>query len=101
MPKLTIDNFMIWMQVVCIKDHPDENMAIKAGDTGVVAKISESGIKPIGVQWDKPCGGHDLRGACDYGYGWWCPMSYISPITFHEEDYDVEADDLPSLDDLI
>lgn len=40
MPELTKNDFAIGMPVVCIKDHPDQNTAIKAGDTGVVAVIN-------------------------------------------------------------
>ena len=100
MPELTVNNFMIGMQVVCIKDHPDQNMEIKTGDTGVVAVINERGRAPIGVQWDKPCGGHDLRGKCSARRGWWCPIDYVAPMDLIGIDDDIGESDLASLDEL-
>lgn len=100
MPELTVSNFMIGMQVVCIKDYPDRNMMIEAGDTGVVAAINDGAGKPIGVQWDKPCGGHDLRGTCQAGRGWWCPIDYVAPRDLIGIDDDIDDADFASLDEL-
>lgn len=100
MPELTKNDFAIGMPVVCIKDHPDQNTAIKAGDTGVVAVINVRGTKPIGVQWDKPCGGHDLIGHCPYGFGWWCPVDYVAPMDLIDIDDDIDGAGFVSLDEL-
>lgn len=100
MPELTRDDFTIGMPVVCIESYPDGNTQIKKGDTGVVASIA-SGSKPIGVQWDHNCGGHNLRGVCQNGRGWWCPIKAIMPIddAVLDEQYIDEAD-FASLDEL-
>jgi hypothetical protein len=101
MPELTMDDFAVGMQVVCIKDHPDRNIAIKTGDTGVVVVIQpRNNTKPIGVQWDKPCGGHDLRGRCESGRGWWCPIDYVAPMNLIGIDDDIDEADFASLDEL-
>lgn len=99
MSELTRDDFTIGMPVVCIKSYPDGNKQIKQGDTGVVASIA-SGTKPIGVQWDKPCGGHDLRGTCQSGRGWWCPIDYVAPMDLIGIDDDIDEADFASLDEL-
>ena len=101
MSKLTRNDFTIGMPVVCIKSYPDGNNKIKEGDTGVVVAISKTDSrKPIGVQWDHPCGGHDLRGACQDFYGWWCPVGYIAPMDLIGIDDDIDEADFASLDEL-
>lgn len=99
MPELTIDDFTIGTSVVCVKDYPDSNKRIKTGDTGVVVAIA-SGVKPIGVQWDHNCGGHDLRGRCESGRGWWCPIDYVAPMNLIGIDDDIDEADFASLDEL-
>lgn len=99
MPELTRDDFTIGMPVVCIKSYPDGNKQIKQGDTGVVASFA-SGIKSIGVQWDHNCGGHDLRGTCQSGRGWWCPVDYVAPMDLIGIDDDIDEADFASLDEL-
>jgi len=101
MPELTRDDFAVGMSVICIKDHPDSNMRIKTGDTGVVVAIHQrdSG-KPIGVQWDHNCGGHDLRGKSESGRGWWCPIDYVAPMDLIGIDDDIDEADFASLDEL-
>ena len=99
MSELTRDDFTIGMPVVCIKSYPDGNKQIKKGDTGVVASIV-SGTKPIGVQWDNSCGGHDLRGVCQSGHGWWCPIDYVAPMDLIGIDDDIDEADFASLDEL-
>ena len=100
MPELTKNDFTIGMPVVCIKSYPDGNEQIEKGDTGVVVAIATNRIKPIGVQWDKPCGGHDLRGECQSGRGWWCPIDYVAPINLIGIDDDIDEADFASLDEL-
>ena len=98
MPELTRDDFAVGMSVICIKDYPDSNKQIKTSDTGVVVAIHPSDRKPIGVQWDHRCGGHDLRGRSEAGRGWWCPIDYVAPMAGIDDDID-EAD-FASLDEL-
>lgn len=101
MPELTRDDFAVGMSVTCIKDYPDSNLRIKAGDTGVVVAIHPRDIrKPIGVQWYHLCGGHDLNGKSAPGHGWWCPIDYVMPVTFAGIDDDIDEADFASLDEL-
>lgn len=101
MSELTRDDFTIGMPVVCIKSYPDGNKQIKTGDTGVVAWINTIDTrKPIGVQWDHNCGGHDLRGRCESGRGWWCPIDYVAPMDLIGIDDDIDEADFASLDEL-
>ena len=76
-------------------------MSIKTGNTGVVVAIHQrDSHKPIGVQWDHPCGGHDLNGKSERGRGWWCPIDYVAPMDLIGIDDDIDEADFASLDEL-
>lgn len=94
------EDFPVGMHVVCVKDFPDGNYSIRSGDTGVVVCVANTRYKPIGVQWDHYCGGHDLEGHSEDERGWWCPMDFLQPLYDENGEYP-ETDELPDLNDLI
>lgn len=59
--------------VQAITDYPESNKSILAGDIGTVCDTEQHpGLPPIGVFWEnKVKSGHDCRGHCDCGYGWY------------------------------
>lgn len=77
-------NFKVGDRVCAVVDFPQENDFLLMGDMGTVVVISE--IFPhIGVRWDKECGGHDCKGSCETGYGWYVEGSDISVDTTEAE----------------
>lgn len=58
-------------RVEAIVDHIERNSVLLKGDTGTVCKLYGSGGSyGVGIEWDRPCGGHGCDGHCEYGYGW-------------------------------
>ena len=58
---------------------------LKDGDTGVIRELS-FGFPPIGVEWDRNVGGHDLDCNCPYGHGYYVYSDDIECIGRTSED---------------
>lgn len=82
-------------RVVCIADCPDGNDDIVEGVAGYVCYIDEDvvfGDRDIGVCWDERVGGgHDCKGSCEWGYGWFVYEHELGPEQV--PDFDVATDD--------
>lgn len=100
MPERRVSDFAVGMPVVCTVDHPDDNDHIVTGWTGVVAYINGTSGKVIGVEWDRSCGGHNLRGNCKERHGWFCRPEWIAPMVVDEIE-EIAPEDLPDISDLI
>ena len=87
--------FQIGDRVEAVVDHPDDNECLICGDQGTVRDIDSN----IGVEWDKFCYGHNLRGNAQDGHGWWVRPSDIR-LSLEEqlEDFpEFSADDIFNL----
>ena len=95
----TESDFSVGMRVICVRDHPDGNEHITAGHTGTIKSIISESFRPLGIEWDHNCGGHDLNGECRRSHGWFCPVGYIAPLeTVIDESYDdCELSDIAEL----
>lgn len=64
-------------RVVCMYSY-DGNDSI-VDEIGIVRGIDHDNDKAA-VEFENHVYGHDLSGMCEYGYGWWIPLDYLSQI---------------------
>lgn len=79
-------------RVQLLVDHPENQSALRAGDTGIVVYVSGS-TRCIGVCWEVERDKDNLHACNDYcedGYGWFVDSCMIAP----EEEILIELDDL-------
>ncbi len=79
-------------RVQLLVDHPENQSALRAGDTGIVVYVSGS-TRRVGVRWDVERDTdylHTCNGRCEGGYGWYVDSCMIAP----EEEILIELDDL-------
>lgn len=94
---MIIDTLNVGDRVECIRDSPDDNDSISVGMQGVICIIVDDTSPHIGVRWDEEVtGGHDCRGSCSHGYGWFVTASDIKRIDDSDE-LEVDATELDKL----
>lgn len=76
-------------RVISVVDYPDDNEDIVFGVAGYVCCLD--GVS-VGICWDERIsGGHNCRGHCEHGHGWFMYMSDIAPEP--TSDFDAATDD--------
>ena len=86
--------FRIGDHVMLISDEAGEDFdsGLHAGNTGVIADISQYGAPPIGVRWDDFSYGHTCGSHCEEGRGWYVYPEEIAlayePI---DESFDISS----------
>lgn len=90
--------FNIGDRVVCLGNHPDSNDNIQIGSTGTVCRVvQDDDCGDIGVCWDYDVGGHDCKGACARGRGWFVRPYQIELDTTPDETFEFNEEDLKIL----
>lgn len=87
--------FNIGDRVVAIRDYISSNVNIASGLTGTVCFVDRLSA---GVCWDKYVDGHDCRGMCETGYGWYVTLSEIELI--QESSFALDAASIDKLLDI-
>ena len=64
-------------RVVCMYSN-DGNDSI-VDEIGIVRKTDHDNYKAA-VEFENYVNGHDINGTCEYGYGWWIPLDYLSQV---------------------
>lgn len=85
--------FGVGDRVVSIVDSPEGNRRIHIGSTGVVCDIDGS----ISVEWDDDVHGHDCRGRCADGHGWWVMPGDIELYDGSDEPFEFDEDEFNKL----
>lgn len=83
--------FNVGDRVVSIVNNPEGNEYIFVGSTGTVRHIDTR----LAVCWDDNVGGHNCRGLCPNGHGWWVDMDDVElddgandePFEFDEDEF--------------
>ena len=92
--------FEVGEYVMLMRDAPDDNAALYAGDIGIVRIYSSS--RRVGVNWLRPIGGHDLSGNLvedESENGWYVDIEDLAPAG-PQDSMEIQIEDLPDLSEL-
>ena len=81
------DGFHVGDRVEMVNNRNCDNHLPCNGSAGTILAINEE-LRQLGVCWDEADEDnfHSLGGLCEYGYGWWVPLTSCEVI---EADYEV------------
>ncbi len=83
--------FNIGDKVRLVRNYPDDNHNLFAGDEGIVVDVCMPS-RP-GVDWGKQCG-HNCNGDAKAGQGWYVFSGDIELVGPADDDYNISADKL-------
>ena len=88
-------------RVVLVRDHPDNNPELMAGDTGTVClPWMENSDRWVNVEWDKEISnGHTCDGRCENKHGWKVPVKFLDFL--QEIEYDISDEAVPDIYELL
>lgn len=86
-------------RVICVEDHPDGNEDVCIGCTGVICRVTpDEDCGDVGVCWDDEVqDGHDCRGSCEYGHGWFVRPYMIKLDTELDEPFEFDETEFNKL----